>query len=173
MKFSDLCTSLFTSSAPARAKNGAIVVGFLGSFICIFILELLSHYSPWLWVMAPFGASCVLVFALPASPLAQPRHVIGGHLCTALVGLGILSLFGHSMLAIACAVALGIAAMQWLRVIHPPAGANPLVIMMLQPHWDFVLFPVLSGAVIVVLVGIVIHRLCASLHPTPYPQYWW
>ncbi len=76
------------------------------------------------WIMAPFGATCVILFAAPQSPLAQPRNVIVGHLLTAGVGLAMLYGVGNESWMIALAVGLAIMLMQVCRAVHPPAGAS-------------------------------------------------
>ena len=80
--------------------------------------------------MAPFGATCVLLFALPKAPLAQSRSVIGGHFVSALLGLPAINLFGDGMLTVALAVGVSIALMQLLRVVHAHVRANPILIIM-------------------------------------------
>lgn len=159
-----------SSAAPPRPQRKAIFVAFLGSFSCILLLGLLTHYEQHLWIMAPFGATCVLAFALPESPLAQPRHILGGHLVTAVIGLIVLHFLGTGIFSLALAVALGIVAMQILRVTHPPAGANPLVIFALQPSWLFLVFPVLLGSLIIIGVTYLCHRASKRIK---YPVYWW
>ncbi len=80
--------------------------------------------------MAPFGATCVLLYAVSPSPLAQPHNVILGHFISAFIGLLFLKLFGINTISIALSVGCAIAVMQLLRCVHPPAGANPLVILL-------------------------------------------
>ena len=94
--------------------------------------------------MAPFGASCVILYAVSQSPLAQPRNVIFGHFISALVGLIFLKILGAGMLSIAFAVGVAIALMQYFQCVHPPAGANPLVILLTAntiSHLLYYLFP--------------------------------
>ncbi|MES2493801.1 MAG: HPP family protein [Pseudomonadota bacterium] len=81
----------------------------------------------WPWLLAPLGASAVLVFAVPASPLAQPWPVAGGNLLSALVGLGCGALIPFPPLAAALAVGAAIAAMSIARCLHPPGGACALL----------------------------------------------
>src|SRR5450830_1606221 len=78
------------------------------------------------WLIAPMGASAVLLFAVPASPLAQPWSIIGGNLVSALVGVSYAKLVAEPALAAALAIALAIACMFALRCIHPPSGAVAL-----------------------------------------------
>ncbi|MEG0198629.1 MAG: HPP family protein, partial [Acinetobacter sp.] len=127
------------------------------------ILIFLSKLTNNLFIMAPFGATCVLLYAVSQSPLAQPRNVILGHFISALIGLLFLKLFGNSAFSIALSVGCAIAAMQFLRCIHPPAGANPLVILLtantIEYHWSFLFFPVLLGAIALVLVAWPVNNL--------------
>jgi len=80
-------------------------------------------------LIAPFGASCVLVFAIPQSPLAQPRNVIGGHMISTAAGLLVFYLLGQTPLAFALGVGLAVTAMLLTGTVHPPAGADPIVVI--------------------------------------------
>lgn len=144
----------------------------IGASLSIALLMTLSHWSGHLWIMAPFGASCVLLYAAAQSPLAQPRNVIFGHLISATVGLIMLKLFGSNTWSIAFAVALAICAMQYLRCVHPPAGVNPLVILLtastVHYNWGFLIFPVLSGAISLVLIAYLVNNFKNS---NAWPHY--
>ncbi|ALP43683.1 HPP family protein [Aeromonas schubertii] len=109
-------------------------------------------------LMAPFGASCVLLFSLPQSPLAQPRNLVGGHLLTACVGLALQALPLPPEVQMALAVGLGIGLMQGLGLIHPPAGANPLLVLMTGQSWPFLWQTVLPGALLLWLLSRSYHR---------------
>ncbi|GAV10954.1 HPP family protein [Paenibacillus sp. NAIST15-1] len=139
-----------------------------GGGLAILVLALLEGWLSSPFLMAPFGASCVILFALPDSPLAQPRNVIGGHLISSLVGLTISSCVGVHVWSLALAVGLSIAFMQWTRTIHPPAGADPLLIMMTGAPWTYLLFPVGIGAVVLVLAAWTYHRTQGN----QYPKHW-
>lgn len=104
-------------------------------------------------LMAPFGATVVLVFGVPNSPLAQPKNVIFGHLITASIGVVFTQYIGVTPLTLALATAIGVSAMLLTNTTHPPAGANPIFIMVAQQSWGFLFTPVLLGAVLIVLVG--------------------
>jgi CBS-domain-containing membrane protein len=146
-------------AAPTAAKawSNAIVSG-LGGFVVIFLLALLTADFHTLLLIAPFGASCVLVFALPQSPLAQPRNVIGGHLVSTTVGLVTFTLLGSQPLSFGIAVGVAIAAMELTGTLHPPAGADPIVVLLAKASWTFLLSPVLTGAIAIVALGFVYHR---------------
>lgn len=100
----------------------------------------------------------MLLFALPGSPLARPRNVIGGHLLSALVGLVVLQLMGASVLSMGLAVGLAIALMQLTGTLHPPAGGDPLVVILTGAGWSFLALPILAGTVMLVLVALAYHR---------------
>ncbi|MVE49395.1 HPP family protein, partial [Vibrio cholerae] len=104
-------------------------------------------------LMAPFGATAVLVFGVPNSPLAQPKNVIFGHLITAFIGVIFTQYIGVSAISLAVATGLAVSAMLITKTTHPPAGANPLLIMLSGQGWSFLFTPVLLGAVVIVLVG--------------------
>ena len=110
-------------------------------------------------IMAPFGASAVLVFGVPDSPLAQPKNVILGHLLTAFVGIVFTQYVGVNPLTMAIATGLGITGMLTTNTTHPPAGANPMLIMMAGQGWSFLFTPVLIGSVAIVAVGMAFRRL--------------
>jgi CBS-domain-containing membrane protein len=133
-------------------------VSGLGGFIVIYLLALLTADFHTLLLIAPFGASCVLVFALPQSPLAQPRNVIGGHLVSTTVGLVTFTLLGSQPLSFGIAVGVAIAAMELTGTLHPPAGADPIVVLLAKASWTFLLSPVLTGAIAIVALGFVYHR---------------
>ncbi len=110
-------------------------------------------------VMAPFGATTVLVFGLPESPLAQPKNVILGHFITAFIGIFFVEYIGVTPLSLALATGLAVSAMLATKTTHPPAGANPLLIMLTGQSWAFLVTPVLLGAVIIMLLGKVMQQL--------------
>ncbi|MCP5366988.1 MAG: HPP family protein [Hyphomicrobiales bacterium] len=111
------------------------------------------------FLIAPFGASCVLLFAVPGSPLAQPANVIGGHVLATALALALRAVLPPDWWAISLAVGLVIGAMVALRLTHPPAGADPVVVFLADPGWTFLLAPVLAGAVALVAVAALYHRL--------------
>lgn len=152
----------------SRDALRTVALAGLGGFIVIFLLAELSALSGAMLLIAPFGASCVLVFALPASPLAQPRNVIGGHLVSATVGLAALALLGATPFAFGAGVGLAIAAMLLTRTTHLPAGADPIVVILAGASWPFLLTPVLAGSVAIVVAGAAYHRVTRG---APYPAH--
>ena len=144
--------------------------GFVGAGCGILLTGLLSRFwagseglGPWL--VAPLGASAVLVFAVPASPLAQPWSVIGGNTLSALVGAACAMLIPDPAFAGAAAVLLAIALMFSLRCLHPPGGAAALFAALGATSFQFALFPVLLNSVLLVLVGLLYNGLTGRRYP--------
>lgn len=126
----------------------------VGAAVAIGLLSLVENMqSELVLLMAPFGATAVLVFGLPESPLAQPKNVIAGHLLTALIGVCFVEFVGVTPLTLALATGLAVSAMLLTNTTHPPAGANPLLVMLTGQSWFFLISPVLLGAIALVVVG--------------------
>ena len=118
------------------------------------------------WLVAPMGASALLVFGVPASPMAQPWAVVAGNALSMLVGIGCVHAFGASPWAAALAVGLAIALMFALRCLHPPGGASALLAVLSGVHDPaFVLFPVFTNAVLLVLGGCIYNTLTGRRYP--------
>ncbi|NQZ28662.1 MAG: HPP family protein [Colwellia sp.] len=130
-----------------------LIAGVGASITIGFLLYFETTFENSTLIMAPFGATVVIVFGLPKSPLAQPKNVILGHLITAFIGVFFVQFIGVSQIDLAIATGLGVSGMLLTKTTHPPAGANPLLIMMSGQSWLFLVTPVLIGAVIIVLMG--------------------
>lgn len=152
-----------------RPHHRHILWSSLGSFIGIAATAYLSVKTGAPLLMAPFGATSVLIFGVPDSPLAQPRNVIGGNFIAALVSLTILHLFGAEPWAMGMAVATAIGMMQFTGTLHPPSGAVALVVMMTKAPWQFLLTPALEGSIILILCAVVFNNLAQD---RTYPKYW-
>lgn len=152
-----------------RPHHRHILWSWFGSFIGIAATAYLSTKTNTPLLMAPFGATSVLIFGVPDSPLAQPRNVIGGNMVAAVVSLSILHLFGSDPWAMGLAVATAIGMMQFTGTVHPPSGAVALVVMMTKASWQFLLTPALEGSIILVLCAVVFNNLAEE---RSYPQHW-
>lgn len=136
------------------------IISAIGAAICIWILATFDGVFKFDWVLiGPFGATMVLIFGVHQSPLAQPKNVILGHLLTATVGLLFSNYLTVTPLTLGLAVGCGLFFMLLFDVTHPPAGGNPLMIM-LGGHtaWSFLLHPILIGTVAIVILAIIFHR---------------
>lgn len=108
-----------------------------GAFLAACVIGFLAYYTNEPIIMGSFGASIYVLFVLPDSPFAQPRNVIIGHFITTSVGLIFYHLVGSEWWSMALVLAFAIAAMQFLRVSHPPAGSNPFIVFLLGANWDY------------------------------------
>ncbi|SIQ07172.1 HPP family protein [Maribacter ulvicola] len=141
----------------------------LGGFLAITAVSLLTYYTDHPFLMAPFGATCVLAFGVPNSPLAQPRNIIGGHLVAALVGLLCFYLFGNEWYSLALGVGLAIFVMQLTGTTHPPAGANPIVVILGAESLMFLINPVFTGALVITVIALIFNNISKK---RKYPVYW-
>ena len=153
-----------------RFAPSHVLASWLGGLVAIAGLGLLSLWSGYGLVVAPFGASSVLLFGHPRSPLAQPRNLVLGNTLAAVIAVACVALLGHTPWAMGLAVGLAIATGQLLRCLHPPAGAVALLGVLLGAHPLFVLTPVLSGSVLLVLIAVVFHRMVPATGG--YPHHW-
>jgi CBS-domain-containing membrane protein len=141
------------------------------SIITIGTLSFLSFETPYgLFLAGSFGSSMVLLFGYPESPFAQPKNVFFGHFITSLVGVLILYFLPvDQFLQIAIAVGLGIFLMILLGVTHPPAGGNPIVIILGSVSFDFLLNPIILGSIIMIVYAIILNRYILK---KSYPSSW-
>lgn len=146
-----------------------MLTSYLCSFVGIGALAYLTAYTGYPLIAAPLGATAVLLFGVPDSPLAQPRNVIGGNLIGAMVCVTLVHWFGVGPWVMALAVATTIKLMQITRTVHPPSGAVALIGVMSDATWEFVLTPVLAGSLLLVGCTILFSHWVPG---RPYPQHW-
>ena len=132
----------------------------LFSIITIGILTLLTYKSEFgIFLVASFGSSMVLLYGYPESPFAQPKNVFFGHLVTATVGMFFLYLIPLPLfIIIPLAVGFGVGLMILLNVTHPPAGGNPIIVIMGSVSLDYLLSPIISGSIIILVFAIIINK---------------
>lgn len=142
-----------------------------GAFIGLMLVLTMAKYLGELsgldeWLMASLGASALLVFALPGSPMAQPWAVIAGNTLSALVGIGIIHIVQEPLLAMPLAASLSILGMFILRCLHPPAAAVALIVVLGQVmHYRYAFFPVMVDSILLVLAGAVYSNLTGKRYP--------
>ena len=137
----------------------ALIAGFF-SAVTIGVLTVLTYKSTLGYFIAgSFGSSMVLLFGFPESPFAQPKNVFFGHLVTSIVGL----LFLHFVplpifLTIPLAVGFGVGLMILLNITHPPAGGNPIIVIIGGVSYNYLISPVISGSIIIIIFAIIINK---------------
>jgi CBS domain-containing membrane protein len=142
----------------------------LGLLLTGWLCQLMAAGSAGAWLVAPLGASAVLVFAVPTSPMAQPWPVVGGNTVSALVGILCVRWIGPPELAAAVAVAAAIGLMFVLRCLHPPGGASALLVVLggvTDPQ--FALFPVFANSLLLALAGIAYNNATRRAYPHVAP----
>lgn len=151
----------------ARERWRALAGAALGIAFTGLLCRLLAGFAgSTVWLIAPLGASAVLVFALPASPLAQPWSVVGGNTLSALAGIACARWIPDPALAGAVAVGAAIGLMISLRCLHPPGGAAALLAVLAHTtHFSSALFPVLANSVLLVLAGVLYNTLTGRRYP--------
>ncbi len=132
----------------------------LFSIITISILTILTYKTEYgIFLLASFGSSMVLLYGYPESPFAQPKNVFFGHLITALVGLFFLNFVPLPIyITIPLAVGFGVGLMIFFKVTHPPAGGNPIIVIIGSVSLDYLLSPVITGSIIIIIFAIIINR---------------
>jgi CBS domain-containing membrane protein len=165
--------SLAPRMAGATARDRAVAC--LGALTGVIALGLISGWMTGTadhlpLLAAPLGASAVLLFAVPASPMAQPWAIIGGNTLSTLTGIGIAHLVPDTAIAAGLAVAAAIAVMSLMRCLHPPGGAASLLGVLGGPaaaswSFSFALAPIALNSVLLVFLGIVFHRFSRHAYP--------
>lgn len=158
-----------------RTRLWAVLAGSAGGGIAIAIMEVFSARAQFPLVAIPFATSIVLVLGSPSAEPAQPRALIGGHIVSTLIGLLVVKLLGPGPWAAALAVGLAMGAMHLTGTFHPPAGIDPLVVVVNDMPWSFLLAPVAVGAVALALFAFAWHNIVARgpNKGDTWPLRWW
>jgi CBS-domain-containing membrane protein len=155
----------FLARRQAPVKTGHWILAGAGGFVAIGGIGLLTVWAGTPLLVAPFGATCVLLFSVANSPLSQPMNVVCGHVLSTAVALALRMVLPNEWWAVALAAGLAIALMAAFRVTHPPAGADPLVVFAADPGLVYLLSPVLSGSLLLVAIATAYHRTTGTVYP--------
>ena len=157
------------------------LLGGVGAGVTIAVLAYITFQSILagsvygLWLAAAFGSSVVVVFGYTENEFAQPKNVLLGHLLCALIGVIFVTLFKISQdrtiffLAIGLAVVLAVMIIMEFKITHPPAFGNTIVVMLAQDSFQFLIFPIMVGAVTIIIGGIIYNRFILK---KKYPLKW-
>ena len=157
------------------------LLGGVGAGVTIGILAYITFQSVLagtiygLWLAASFGSSVVVVFGYPDNEFAQPKNVLLGHLLCAFIGIIFVTFFKISQdrtiffLAIGLAVGIAVMLMMAFEITHPPAGGNTIVVMLAQDSFQFLIFPIMVGAITIIVGAVIYNRLILKKN---YPLKW-
>ena len=137
----------------------AFLVGFFSSITIGALTVLTYKTSLGLFLVTSFGSSMVLLYGFPESPFAQPKNIFFGHLLTAFIGVLFLNYLSFPIfINIALSVGVGIFFMIIFNVIHPPAGANPIIVIIGGASYEYLINPIIFGSLIVLFFGVVLNK---------------
>lgn len=145
--------ALFQNHSPRQ-----IIITAVGAFAGIGTVTFLSVQEQLPLLIASFGASAVLLYGAPTAPMAQSRNVLCGHGLSALIGVNCYQLLGDGWFSMTLAVTLAIVLMLLTNTTHPPGGATALVCVMQHASYSFILLPVLTGALILLICAKIVNR---------------
>tara|TARA_B100000965_G_scaffold300495_1_gene258955 strand:+ start:185 stop:640 length:456 start_codon:yes stop_codon:yes gene_type:complete len=139
------------------------LIAALFSTLTIGVLTLLTYKTEYgVFLIASFGSSMVLLYGYPESPFAQPKNIFFGHLLTAFVGVIFVYIPIPIYISIPLAVGIGVGLMIFLGITHPPAGGNPIIVIIGGVSFNYLLSPIISGSLIVLIFGIILNRFIAK-----------
>lgn len=165
---------------PPRAPNHEVLWSAIGAFLGILAVHEIAHFKQFnlqdtLFLVGSFGASAILIYGVPKSPYAQPRNLLLGHTLSAAVGVSCALLLSRFPgIAAALAVSLAVIVMHLTNSIHPPGGATALIAVsgsekIQQMHFWYVLSPIFTGALVMLVVALLINNLSPNRR---YPEFW-
>lgn len=146
-----------------------VIAATLGAVVGVSALAYAASRGSGLMLLGSFGASALLLFALPEAPLSQPRNVVWGHLSASVIALACLALFGAQWWAMGLATGLAVGFMMLTHTVHPPAGSNAIIVFLAQPGWALLVGSTLAGTVTLVAIAVIYHR---TTRRHRYPLYW-
>ena len=150
-------------------KFNPIIAGFFASII-IGILSFLSfETSTGFWLIFSFGSTTLIVLIFYESEFAQPANIFFGHLLAIVIGILFNEFFGISFITLGLSVGTAISLMMYLKIVHPPAAANPLIALFADVSINYIIFPVMVGSVVIIILSVIINKYILK---RKYPSKW-
>lgn len=146
-----------------------VFLSWLGAFLGLSLVGILALIYDMPLLVASFGASAVLIYGAPDAPLSQPRNLLLGHTLSAVIGVLIYFFFGFTWWSAALGTSLAVLLMMLTKTTHPPGGATALFAIMSKAQFIYILIPVFTGALILLLIALLINNLSPN---RSYPRYW-
>ena len=153
------------------SKNFEPLFAGAAASVIIGVLSFLSfETSTGFWLMFSFGSTTLIVLIFYESEFAQPSNIFFGHLLGIIIGILFNEFFGISYITLGLSVGTTVSLMMYLKKIHPPAAANPLIALFADVSLNYIIFPVLVGSVVIIILSILINKL---LLKRDYPKRWY
>jgi CBS-domain-containing membrane protein len=150
-------------------KLEPIVAGISASIIIGVLAFLSFETSTGFWLMFSFGSTTLIVLIFYESEFAQPGNIFFGHLLGIVIGILFNQFIGISYITLGLAVGTTVTLMMYFKVIHPPAAANPLIALFADVSLEYIVFPVMVGAIMIIFLSIIINK---SILRRDYPKRW-
>ncbi len=150
-------------------KYEPIISGVSAGIVIGVLAFLTLETSAGIWLMFSFGATVFIVFVLYDLETAQPKNIFFGHLISIIVGIIFNETVGLSFYSLGLSVGIAVILMVYFQVMHPPAASNPLVALSMDLSFNFILFPVISGTLVIILLSVLINRIILKRN---YPKKW-
>ena len=150
-------------------KIEPILIGFFGAIIIGVLAFLSFETSTGFWLMFSFGSTTLIVLIFYESEFAQPGNIFFGHLLGIIIGILFSEFIGISFITLGLSVGTTVMLMMYLKVIHPPAAANPLIALFADVSIEYIVFPVMVGTVVIIFLSVIINKY---LLKRTYPRRW-
>ena len=153
-----------------QKKLEPLIAGFAASII-IGVLSFLSfETSTGFWLIFSFGSTTLIVLVFYESEFAQPSNILFGHLLGITIGILFNEFLGISFITLGLSVGCTVTLMMYLKIIHPPAAANPLIALFADVSLNYIIFPVLVGSILIIILSVFINKIILN---RPYPKRWY
>tara|TARA_Y100001935_G_C16979536_1_gene348092 strand:+ start:39 stop:509 length:471 start_codon:yes stop_codon:yes gene_type:complete len=150
-------------------KLDPIVAGISASIIIGVLAFLSFETSTGFWLIFSFGSTTLIVLVFYESEFAQPPNIFFGHLLGIIVGIIFNKFFGISFITLGLSVGTTVMLMMYLKIIHPPAAANPLIALFADVSLNYIIFPVLTGSALIIFLAVLINKFILK---RSYPKKW-
>lgn len=138
------------------------IIAGVGALLGLSLIGLIAQGANTMMLIAPFGATAVLLFSAPNSPFSNPWNIVGGYFISTLIGSIVLTYTSVGWLPIGIGLGLVIMLMQVFKVIHPPAGANFLIVT--QGHLSlYLISPLILGLITLIVIAMSVERIKKNL----------
>ena len=152
-----------------QKKIEPVIMGISASIIISVLAFLSFETSTGFWLIFSFGSTTLIVLLFHESKFSQPGNIFFGHLLGIIVGILFNEFVGMSFISLGLAVGTTVALMMYLKIIHPPAAANPLIALFADVSFEYVVFPVITGTLVIIILSIFINKLILKRN---YPIKW-